>query len=62
MGHYFSLSRRQCVGNKVTLVNKKHSAGDKYQENMVEIQPNIYLVIFCSLLDFLQLKAVIFFS
>lgn len=50
------------MGNKVTLVNKKHSAGDKYQKNVVKIQANTYLVIFCPLLDFLQLKAVIFFS
>lgn len=48
------------MGNKVTLVNKRHSAGKQYWKNVVKIQANTYLVIFCSLLDFLQLKAVIF--
>lgn len=48
------------MGNKVTPVNKKHNA--KYGGNVVKIQANAYLVIFCSVLDFLQLKAVIFFS
>lgn len=50
------------MGNKVTLVNKKHSAGEKYGKNIVKIQVNTYLVIFYPLLHFLQLKAVIFFS
>lgn len=50
------------MGNKVTLVNKKRSAGEKYWKNIVKIQVNTYLVIFYPLLHFLQLKAVIFFS
>lgn len=45
------------MGNKVTLVNKKHSAGDKHWKNVVKIQANTYSVIFCSLLDFSSAKS-----
>lgn len=54
----------QWMENKVFFsdINKKHSAGDEHQKDIVKNQANAYLVIFCSLLHFLQLKAVIFFS